>query len=257
MPRTTSLRLWAAIACLVSLVMGSSAEAQRSYGERVQSRDVAGRFDYYSLVLSWSPTYCAGEGARSGEPQCDVRGRPYSFVLHGLWPQYERGFPDTCATRERPFVPNRIIDQMMDIMPSKRLIIHEYRKHGTCSGLSADQYYGLSRRLFEKVRIPKQFVNPQQPKHVSPGELVGAFLAANPNLKPDMLAVSCRGSGDRLREVRICFSREGEFRRCGTNENQRRLCNANRMYVPPVRGGGQAPASRDRQNPLPGPDIRL
>ncbi|MFM1815969.1 MAG: hypothetical protein RLZ98_2664 [Pseudomonadota bacterium] len=243
MQRFASFTRSIALAALGFLLVASVAEAQRGPYERGQSRDIAGRFDYYSLVLSWSPTYCAGE-AKSGDPQCRRQGRPYAFVLHGLWPQYERGYPERCQTRERPFVPNHIIDSMLDIMPSRKLVIHEYRKHGTCSGLTPKQYYDLSRRLYQKITIPKQFANPQQPMQVSPGEVVGAFLTANPNLRPDMLAISCRGSGNRMREVRICFSRQGEFRRCGSNENQRRLCTAPRMYVPPVRSAGGIPETR-------------
>lgn len=240
---------------LLLALLAGTAEAQRdSYGRGGQGRaqDVAGQFDYYTLVLSWSPTYCASE-ARPGDPQCDRRGRNYAFVLHGLWPQYERGYPEYCRTRAKPFVPDRIIDQMLDIMPSKRLVIHEYRKHGTCSGLSPEQYYRLSRDLFDKIKLPKQFVEPQQPMMLSPGEVTGAFLSANPGLRPDMLAVSCRGSGNRLREVRVCFSREGQFRQCGGNERVRALCPAEKMFVPPVRGGASGPG-QDKQK---GPGIRL
>jgi ribonuclease T2 len=67
--------------------------------------------------------------------------------------------------------------------------------------------------------------------------LIGDFIAANPGLKPDMMSVQCGGAGNRLKEVRVCFTKEGEFRACGRNEDQRRLCSAERMYVPPVRAG--------------------
>jgi ribonuclease T2 len=66
---------------------------------------------------------------------------------------------------------------------------------------------------------------------------VADFIAANPDLRPDMMVVECGGAGNRLKEVRICFTKEGAFRACGRNENQRRLCSADRMYVPPVRLG--------------------
>lgn len=240
------------LSTLLAISFMSPAEAQRDGFRRGQSsRDIAGQFDYYTLVLSWSPTYCASE-ARPGDPQCNRRERPYAFVLHGLWPQYERGFPESCRIRERPYVPNRIINQMMDIMPSRSLVIHEYRKHGTCSGLNPEQYYALSRQLFGKITIPQRFISPQAPMMLSPGEVTGAFLTANPTLKPDMLAVSCRGSGNRLREVRICFSREGVFRKCGSNELGRSFCSASKMYIPPVRG-----SSRSGSSPARGSDIRL
>jgi ribonuclease T2 len=203
-----------------------------------QERNVPGRFDYYALVLSWSPTYCASV-SREDRDQCNRRdGRRFAFVLHGLWPQYERGWPQDCRTRERPFVPERLIDSMLDIMPSRRLIIHEYRKHGTCSGLSPEGYYGLSRRLFSSVKIPQRFAMPNNDFSTSPEDVVAAFVDANPELKPDMLGVACGGPGNRMREVRICFTREGEPTRCGRNEEQSRLCRSQRMHVPPARSGG-------------------
>jgi ribonuclease T2 len=219
----------------------------------------AGEFDYYALVLSWSPTYCASSERSSPDPQCDRRdGRRFAFVLHGLWPQYERGFPDYCATRRKPFVPQSLIDNMLDIMPSPKLVIHEYRKHGTCSGLTPEGYYGLARRLFNQIQIPRAYTNPMENRMVAPADLVSDFLQANPKLKPEMLAISCGGTGNRLREIRVCFSKQGELRPCGRNENQRRLCSAGRMFVPPVRdASGRVPSRGDARpgNPLPGPRI--
>jgi ribonuclease T2 len=206
-------------------------------GQALAQRDEAGRFDYYVLVLSWSPTYCAEAGDRRRDPQC--RGRPFAFVLHGLWPQYERGrWPQDCKSGDRGWVPGPVADRMLDIMPSKRLVFHEYRKHGTCTGLGVDGYFALARKLHGKVKIPQRFVKLEDERHfVGVGELVKEFLAANPDLKPDMLSVQCGGAGHRLKEVRVCFTRDGQFRACGRNEDQRRLCPAERMYVPPVRLG--------------------
>ncbi len=242
---------------------GSGPGGRAPYGYQQPGRNEAGRFDYYALVLSWSPTYCATQEREDNDPQCSRRGdRAYAFVLHGLWPQHERGWPQDCPTRERPFVPRPTIDRMLDIMPSRRLVIHEYRKHGTCSGLSPDAYYDYARKLFAKVNLPPRFVHPDEAFFVSPGELKNDFVAANPGLSEDMIAVACNRSGARLREVRVCFSREGEFRACGRNEEPRRLCSQARMYVPPVRVGARSEAPGDAaqpnssqpgRSPLPGP----
>jgi ribonuclease T2 len=64
---------------------------------------------------------------------------------------------------------------------------------------------------------------------------VSAFVDINPELKSDMLGVACGGPGNRMREVRICFTRDGEPTRCGRNEDQARLCRSPRMHVPPAR----------------------
>ncbi|MGD9802194.1 MAG: ribonuclease T [Hyphomicrobiaceae bacterium] len=218
--------------------LGPGPGGQAPYAAQRSSGNEAGRFDYYSLVLSWSPTYCAGLRRGGYDPQCHRRdGKRYAFVLHGLWPQHERGWPQNCPTRSRPFVPQRVIDGMLDIMPSPKLVIHEYRKHGTCSGLGPEEFFKVSRRLYEKVRVPPRYVQPNQAFTASPAEVIRDFLSVNPTLKADQLAVSCGGPGNRLREIRVCFSREGTYRACGRNEDARRLCGASRLYVPPVRGG--------------------
>ncbi len=245
----------AAVAAALLPVIASPAAAQfgpgpggrAPYAQQPGPRNEAGRFDYYAMVMSWSPTHCAGLRRDGYDPQCHSRdGKRYSFVLHGLWPQHERGWPQNCPIQGRPFVPQKIIDGMLDIMPSQRLVIHQYRKHGTCSGLSPDDYFKVSRQLFAKVRVPPRYERPNQAFSVSPTEVIRDFLSVNPTMKAENLAVDCGGSGNRLREIRVCYSREGAFKPCGRNEDARRLCSSNRISVPPVRGGGEEPASGGR-----------
>jgi ribonuclease T2 len=222
-----------------------------------------GQFDYYLLALSWSPSYCAGLPKDNTDPQCRPRnGKSYSFVLHGLWPQFERGWPQDCPTADRGFVPAPVAERMLDIMPSKRLVFHEYRKHGTCSGLGIDGYFDLSRKLYNKVKIPVEMQNISDPRlTMSPTDLINKVVAANPGMKPDNLAVECGGPGNRLKEIRVCFDKQGEFRACGRNEDQRKLCSAPSMYVPPVREGGQSspsPTFKERlQRLVPGSGQRI
>lgn len=247
MPRLLSLFLGFGLTIILAI---SSANAQRNTYKNNKYRDrahVAGKFDYYALVMSWSPTHCATRRNKGYDQQCNPRdGRRYSFVLHGLWPQYNRGFPGNCRIGKRPFVPNSVIDQMQDIMPSRRLTIHEYKKHGTCSGLSPAGYYALSRRLYTSIKIPARYVLPEKAQFVSPDQLSAEFIRLNPQLRPDMLAISCGGPGNRLREIRICFNKKGVPKPCGNNENQRRLCSAKKMFVPPVRA-----SSKPRQQARP------
>lgn len=195
------------------------------------------QFDYYTLALSWSPTYCASDAGKDDRQQCGL-GRAYAFVVHGLWPQYARGWPEHCRLRER-WVPDGLIDTMLDIMPSKKLIIHEWRKHGSCSGLGIQPYFDLTRQLFEKVRIPARYLSPRAPVVTTPGEIVSDFLKTNRDLEADMLSVQCGNSrgAARLAELRVCFGKNGNFQSCGINE--RRQCRAERLVLPPVRGGHQ------------------
>ena len=148
------------LALAVISTLSSGAVAQRPYGHSnnrgnsngtgtEDGRNVAGQFDYYALVLSWSPSYCSGVQSDGYNPQCDRSdGKRYNFVLHGLWPQYApKGWPQDCPVRGRAFVPRPVINSMLDIMPSDKLVIHEYRKHGTCSGMEPTQYFELARKL--------------------------------------------------------------------------------------------------------------
>lgn len=266
--RTPRLAWLPLILLSLATCLNAPAEAQRyrygndrygSDGRDGPSRHIAGKFDYYALVLSWSPTYCASAEDSRDDPQCNRRdGRRYAFVLHGLWPQYERGYPLSCPVRGKPFVPRPVIDSMLDIMPSPRLVIHEYRAHGTCSGLEPAGYYTFARQLFGKIKVPQRYINPFESQFVGPDEIADEFLRANPDLRPDMLAVSCGGPGNRLREVRFCFGKDGAPRPCGRNEDQRKMCSAQRMFVPPVRSthtGPDAPRDRPENSPLPGPRV--
>jgi ribonuclease T2 len=196
-------------------------------------RNKPGEFDYYVLVLSWAPSYCRGEGRARKDAQCDGS-KPRAFLLHGLWPQYQKGWPEDCPTGKRPWVPSRVIDEMRDIMPSKNLIIHEYREHGTCSGLDPAQYFGVARELYERVSVPERFAAPEAARLATADEIEREFTGANSWLKPEMISVSCRGPN--LLDIRICFGRDLFPRACGVNEEQKRLCRASKVTVPPAAG---------------------
>ena len=218
------LRRLIAACAILSLAPSSVAFAQ--------PRNDPGKFDFYVLALSWTPSYCEAEGdRRSGDEQCR-RGRPFSFVVHGLWPQYERGFPRSCV-EPAPRIANSLINSMLDIMPARGLVIHQWRTHGTCAGLSPERYFETVRRAQERIVIPEQFRRLEDYTMVSPAAVEEAFLAANPELKPDMIAVTC--DSRRLREVRICMSTGLAFRSC--DEIDRRACRIPRVVMPPVRGG--------------------
>jgi ribonuclease T2 len=224
---------------------GYGRDSYRNYGRERDSysnygHDIPGQFDYFALVLSWSPTHCGEVQSRGrDDTQCNPRsGRPYSFVLHGLWPQYERRWPQDCKVANS-YVPEPLLREMLDIMPARPLVIHEYKKHGTCSGLTAEEYFHLARQLFLSIKIPERFQNPAQPQTVSPQEVVEEFVRANPKLKPEDVAVACQNRpGNRLQEIHICLDRAGEPRACGQNEAPKRMCRADKMFLPPVRVRG-------------------
>jgi ribonuclease T2 len=121
---------------------------------------------------------------------------------------------------------------MLDLMPASGLIFHEWDSHGTCSGLAPDAYFDTVRKAREAVKIPPQYLEPKSPLNVTPSEVVDAFVKANEGLTPAGMAIDCDRS--RLREVRICLSRDLRFRDCG--DVSRRTCRSAALVMPPVRG---------------------
>lgn len=194
-----------------------------------------GQFDYYVLSLSWSPTYCADPAAAARDQAQCGSARRYAFVVHGLWPQNEVGWPQDCATAVRD-VPPALAQQQLDIMPSARLVQHEWSKHGSCSGLTPQAYFDLTRRLRASIATPPAFVAPDRPLLVTAADVRAKFIAANPRLRPDALVVQCRAG--KLQEVRICLTKAGAPRACGRDVRNR--CEG-RVQMPPVRGGAIAP----------------
>jgi len=217
-----------ALATAASLFAGSAA-AYDDNGLHAYPHAEAGNFDYYVLVLGWSPTYCLKKVDERHNPQCDTR-LSQDFVLHGLWPQYAKGWPQDCYQGQRPWVPSQVLDEMRSLMPSKGLIIHEYKAHGTCTGLSPEQFYDAARTLYDKVSVPASFDDPETQRYLSPENIEAEFIAANAWLKPDMIAVTCR-SGNLL-DIRLCFDRKLAPQACGANEVQKRLCPLARITVP-------------------------
>jgi ribonuclease T2 len=208
----------------------------RQPGERParapKAPSVAGEFDYYLLALSWSPSFCATQKPGAQQEQCGA-GRRFGFVVHGLWPQYDKGWPQDCDTAHGDRVPDALVRQMLDIMPSRKLVGHEWAKHGTCSGLDPAGYFDATRQARAAVRIPAQFEAPSDYLSTTPSALKQALLAANPQLRENMLVVTCR---DRtLQEVRVCMNKDLSPRACGANE--RRECRSEQLVLPPVRGG--------------------
>lgn len=194
---------------------------------------VPGQFDYYILALSWSPSYCAGEAGRNEHQQC-APGRRFAFVVHGFWPQYAKGWPEFCRTMEN-WIPQSLIDGVMDVMPSKKLIIYQWKKHGSCSGLSQAAYFDKLVTTFEALRIPARYLSPLAPVMVTPGQLVTDFVKSNVALTADMLSVQCgNATGQaRLSELRVCVNKAGSFIACGMNEA--RQCRAKTLVLLPVK----------------------
>lgn len=171
--------------------------------------DKAGEFDYYVMALSWSPSWCEIEGDARDAEQCDT---DLGWSLHGLWPQFHRGYPSYCNTVERA-PSRRETGEMADIMGSGGLAWHQWKKHGVCTGLSSSAYFDLSRRAYNSVKRPDVFRKLDKEVKLPATLIEEAFIKANPQFEPDMLTVTCRDR--RIQEVRVCLSKDLDPVPCG------------------------------------------
>src|SRR5260370_24423815 len=210
---TTRIAAFAAL--FLALNIGCSSAQDRRQNE-------PGQFDFYVLSLSWSPSYCDAATERSPEraardQQCGER--PFSFVVHGLWPQYEKGFPEFCQN-PAPRLDRNIVSSMLDMMPSPRLVFHHWDRHGVCAGLPPRAYFETVRKARAAVKIPPAFIDLKEPKTGTPNEVQDALIAAHPGLPGEGIAIGC--DSRRLNEVPICLSKELNFRDCADGARRTR-----------------------------------
>lgn len=197
--------------CIVLLAVGLS------------GRPAAAEFDHYLLALSWTPGWCHAEGAARGDARC-APGAGTGWLVHGLWPQHDRGWPEYCSTDARD-PTRRQTAAMVDIMGSAGLAWHQWRKHGRCSGLDARGYFEATRAARARVTLP-----PLAPGTTSARAIAAAVRAANPGIGADGLVVTCRDR--RLVEVRICLTPGLAPRRCGADVRAR-ACSGPLVVTPP------------------------
>ena len=164
-------------------------------------------FDYYVLALTWTPSWCAAEGDPS-EGQCDPR-RNLGFTVHGLWPQYDEGWPEDCES-DAADPSRRETAAMADVMGSGRLAWYQWKKHGRCAGLPAGEYFATVRRLYNALSLPRP-----DDGRATAAAVEAAFLDANPALAPDGVIVTCRGG--RIEELRLCLTPDGAPRGCAAD----------------------------------------
>lgn len=149
-------------------------------------------------------------------------------MVHGLWPQFESGWPEFCDSAEPARVPDATVRQMLDVMPSAGLVGHQWRKHGSCAGMSQQDYFSVVRAARERINIPTRFARSAKRVEIEPDDVETDFIAANPTMPEDGIAVTCDGRF--VREVRICMTKELEFRSCA--EVNARACRMPRALMP-------------------------
>ncbi len=208
---------------VILFLVGYIAPAAWAEGER------AGDFDYYVLSLSWSPNWCANEGDARGADQCDPR-HDFGWIMHGLWPQFEVGYPSYCNTSARS--PSRgVTNAMADIMASGGLAWHQWKKHGRCSGLSSQDYFAAARRAYEAVIRPPVLRKLDHTVRLPASVIEEAFLQSNPDWSADMVTITCKQG--RIQEARLCLTKDLQPRTCGADVV--RDCTMSNALFAPIR----------------------
>lgn len=175
-------------------------------------------FDYYLLNLSWSPEFC------HSHPEATECGQHSTFVLHGLWPQNMDGtYPQNCSTEPGPSNPA----EYKDIYADPDLLRHEWRTHGTCSGLSPDAFFSMARKAFHSISIPTALDQIDHQISIPPGKILDLFVAANPSIPSASLALSC--GNNYLTAIEVCLDKNVEPTACGPI----RSCRANTVRIAP------------------------
>lgn len=216
--------------CLTALLVAGLASPA---GAQDRRQTPPGQFDFYVLSLSWSPTFCSTQrdGKNSKNSQQCGADKDFRFIVHGLWPQNEKGYPQFCTTKAPKRVPAELGRSFFDLMPSMGLIGNEWRKHGTCTGLSQENYFALVRKAYEKIHIPADLDRSEEALTLAPDQIEDKFAAANPGLNRTGMSTSCKGR--QFAEVRICLTKDLQFRDCA--EVDKDSCSAGQVTLPAVR----------------------
>jgi ribonuclease T2 len=214
-----------AIVLCVLLAVSGLAKHKKS-GSSSSSGNSAANFDYYLLTLSWAPEFCATNTAGRTSAECDPK-KHMGLVVHGLWPQDNDGkWPESCSTT--PPVASATVDHMMPIMPGQSLIQHEWAKHGTCSGLSTQDYFAAIEKLYTGLHVPEGFKKPSSSAQTNASSVEKEFSSAN-NAPAGAFRVSC--PQNEFSAVEICLSKDMQYQACPSTLKE---CHAPKIAVRPV-----------------------
>src|SRR5450755_1027386 len=211
--------------CLSFNVSGF-AKHKKSQSSSDTSSGAVGEFDYYLLTLSWAPEFCATNSAGRASVECDPK-KHMGLVVHGLWPQDNDGkWPESCSTT--PPVASATVDHMMPIMPGQSLIQHEWAKHGTCSGLSTQDYFAAIEKLYTGLHVPEDFKKPSSSAQTNASSVEKEFSSAN-YASAGAFRVSC--PQNEFSAVEICLSKDMQYQACPSTLKE---CHAPKIGVRPV-----------------------
>jgi ribonuclease T2 len=131
-----------------------------------------GKFDYYVYALSWQPAFCEShKDKKECASQTEERYDAKNLALHGLWPskrgdkQHKYAYcrvsskiksldkPDSWCKMPALNLTDETANDLAIYMPGYESCLqnHEWYKHGTCSGLKANDYFEVACTLDSKI----------------------------------------------------------------------------------------------------------
>jgi ribonuclease T2 len=203
---------------LALVVAAGCRQASQPTAPAAAERTGAAAFDYYVLSLSWSPEFC------HSHPSARECAEHDAFVLHGLWPQNNDGtYPENCSNAAGPLDPAAF----KDIYPDPGLLAHEWRTHGTCSGLAPDAFFSSARSAYRSIVIPPALAGLTHQISMSPDEILGLFAQSNSGIPHSSLTLSC--GHNYLTAVEVCLDKGLHPTAC----SGLRSCRANTVRITP------------------------
>lgn len=195
-----------------AVVLGLSMPGEAKNPPRCDRMDtVYGEAGEWVLALSWAPGYC--KTSSRGGAEC--RTPPAALVLHGLWPQGpgklfcsspEQNRAAACKQRDRldPLpLDTGVRDHLKRVMPGELsgLDRYEWVKHGSCSGMDANAYFGTAATLVDGVNASSfgRGLAGLAGQSVSARKLCGLFAGAYGNAA----AIKFESKGDVLTGVTV------------------------------------------------------
>ncbi|MEM6381721.1 MAG: ribonuclease T2 [Pseudomonadota bacterium] len=221
-----------AIGIAVAVVTGNGGFRGDPTNDQQSPADQPSGFDFYVLALSWSPAFCLTDAGKNSPLQCGPDAE-FGFITHGLWPQFDDGWPSFCQTDYGDPPPDSVVDTLLPSMPDRGLIEHQWDKHGTCTGLSPAAYALATIAARDAIAIPGALLpdggGHQLPQRLDASDIETAFLSVNSGLRRDGIAVQCRNG--RLTEVRVCLTTDLDPRTC--QQVDRNGCTQSNLEIVP------------------------
>jgi ribonuclease T2 len=211
-----------------------------------------GDFDYFLLSLSIAPSFCTLSPANQAKQECrsltEAAFQETPLTVHGLWPNRAgvsvNRQPQDCPGRPYVEPAEDVQAALRRYMPGGSGLAHyEWRKHGTCSGLSSDRYFAAVAKLAQHANDTIGAV--MRSKGMLGHSIVIADLLAAVGREDATLApaivVDCRhprGGGEALvEEIRITLSKDlRPIPASSVGLGQNSGCPGGRGRVPAARG---------------------